>query len=83
MQMSHSCVTGSSIWLAYPDGKSQHGLESCDFLFAWFCVAIAVCGFYTKVFEHLPLHLDARDWRIKEMASFEGEAKDSERVHNG
>ena len=35
------------------------------------------------MFEHRPLHLEARDSRIKEMAFFEGEAKDSEQVHIG
>ena len=39
-------------------------------------------AFFVK-FEHLPLHLEARNWRIKETAFFEGEAKDSEQVHIG
>ena len=35
------------------------------------------------MFEHLPLHLEARNGRIKEMAFFEGEAKYSEQVQIG
>ena len=35
------------------------------------------------MFEHLPLHLEARNGRIKEMAFSEGEAKYSEQVHIG
>ena len=35
------------------------------------------------MFEHLPLHLEARNGKIKEMAFFEGEAKYSEQVQIG
>ena len=35
------------------------------------------------MFEHLPLHLEARNGRIKEIAFFEGEAKYSEQVQIG